>query len=78
MPSLPEITDKNQQTNHDYDVCGVEYSSVERANSDEDEVRDQALSGDPINEVARPPRPHQCQPNEGIAAKPSVASQVRQ
>jgi len=72
LPSFPVFMEENRKAKHDNDVRHVEYSRMKWANADEEEVRDEALPGNAVNEVAHSPRPNQRQTNEVIAAEPSV------
>jgi hypothetical protein len=49
---LPESASNHCNAYHNHDVCQVEYSGVQRANANEDEVGDEALPSDSVNKVA--------------------------
>jgi len=68
------MANENRQANHDHDVRCVEYSRMKRANADDDKAGDKTVSGNPVNEVARPARPNQRETHKIAAAKAGAHS----
>ena len=74
--SFPESASERYNPCHNHEVCQVEYSSVKRANTNEDEVGDETLPGDAVDEVAYSAGHDQREADECQHAQPGAAYQI--
>jgi hypothetical protein len=72
----PERECQQSHSTHDDHVGHVEYAGVKRTNAKHKEVRDETVSGDPVDEIAHSTGRDQGEPGKGHSIQSAMTCQV--